>query len=722
MLRFKELRRAAPTVALCLASTALGPSLLPATALAQEAGETGGETEDVITVHGVLGRYSATKSDTPVVETPRSVSIETLDRILERGAVDLSDAYLYSAGVIGDTYGISTRVDSVQIRGLNAPEYRDSLQALFGSYNNTRTDIYTLEQVEILRGPSAILYGQGSPGGIVNVVSKTPEEEFAGEIVGEIGNFDRYQLAADVTGPIDEAGTWLYRGVGVYRDTGSQIDHIGEEALTLAPSLTFAPSADTRITALLSYQDIESSASSQFLPIYGTLLPGPNGEHFDPDVFTGEPGFDRYNTEAVSLTLLAEHRVNENLQLEATVRRTESEADYRQAWIAFIGGDRYIRNPDGSLYGGGLMPRTFYVSEASSEQTAADFRARLTFDTGALSHKVLGGLQYQDVTTDNDSAYLFALGLDLTTGRPDATFGDTYWLNPYNPVYGAVPSEAVIDAYMADAPENNTQSTGLYVHDQIEYGNWLATVGLRSDWIETDTGSASQEDDKLSTSLALMYRFDSGLNPYVSYAESFEPVIGTMFDGSAYEPQEGRQYEVGVKYQPPGSRSLVTLSWFDIEQSNLLTADPAHPGFQVQTGTVEITGLEVETAWYWDTVSLEANASRLETETVDGYQMASIPEYQASVWLGWQPTGIWSGFRAGAGVRYVGESQNGTDSLETPSYTLVDAMIGYEMDAWNFGLHASNLFDEQYFATCLARGDCFVGEDRTVVARVARRF
>lgn len=717
MLRFNQVRRSAPIAGLCLLTTALSTTLAPS-ALAQDTRT----DEDVITVHGVLGRYSATKSDTPVVETPRSVSIETLDQILERGAVDLSDAVLYSAGVIGDTYGISTRVDSVQVRGLRAPEYRDSLQALFGSYNNTRSDIYTIEQVEILRGPSAILYGQGSPGGIVNVVSKTPREEFAGEIVGEIGNHDRYQLAADVTGPLDEAGTWLYRGVGVWRDTGSQIDHVDERAITLAPSITFAPSADTRITALLNYQDIDAAAASQFLPIYGTLLPGPDGRYMDPNLFTGEPDFDRYDTDSISLTLLGEHRVNEHLQLEATLRRTEGEADYRQAWISFIGGDRYIRNPDGSLYRDGYMPRTFYASEASSEQTAADIRARLELEAGGFSHKILGGLQYQDVTTDNDTAYLFGVGLDFATGLPDSTYGDTFWFNPFEPVYGAYPSDAVIDAFMSDAPESRTQSTGLYVHDQIEYGNWIATLGLRSDWVETDTGSVRQDDDKLSTSLALMYRFDSGLNPYVSYSESFEPVIGTLFDGSAYEPQEGRQYEVGLKYQPPGTRSLVTLAWFSIEQSNLLTADPDHPGFQVQTGQVDITGLEFESAWYWDTVSLEVNASQLDTETVDGFQMASIPELQASAWLGWRLTGAWSGFRAGAGVRYVGESQNGTDSLETPSYTLVDAMIGYEMDAWNFGLHASNLFDEAYYATCLARGDCFVGEDRTVVARVARRF
>ncbi|WP_417479962.1 TonB-dependent siderophore receptor [Maricaulis maris] len=718
MLRFNTLRRPAPIAFACLASTALTCLAAPTSVLAQEAGE----TEDVVVVHGVLGRYSATKSDTPVIETPRSVSIETLDQILDRGGVDLSDAYLYSAGVIGDTYGISTRVDSVQVRGLRAPEYRDSLQALFGSYNNTRSDIYTIEQVEILRGPSAILYGQGSPGGFVNVVSKTPEDEFSGETVGEVGNHDRYQLAADFTGPLDADGTWLYRGIGVWRETGTQIDHIDEEAITLAPSLTFAPGPDTRVSAILTYQDIRASAASQFLPIHGTLLPGPDGRHFDANVFTGEPDFDRYDTESVSLTLLAEHRVNANLQLEATVRRTESEADYRQAWISFIGGDRHIRNPNGSLYRDGYMPRTFYASQASSEQTAADLRARLDFETGAFSHKLLGGLQYQDVTTDNDSAYLFAIGLDFATGLPDATYGDTFWFNPYAPSYGAYPSDAIIDAYMSDSPESRTQSTGLYLNDQIEHGSWLATVGLRNDWVETDTGSATQDDDKLSTSFALMYRFDIGLNPYVSYAESFEPVIGTTFDGSAYEPQQGRQYEIGVKYQPPGSRSLVTLSWFDIEQSNLLTADPAHPGFQIQAGVVTITGFEVETAWYWDTVSLDVSASQLETETVDGYQLASIPEVQASAWLGWQPTGVWSGFRAGAGVRYVGESQNGTDSLETPSYTLVDAMIGYEMDAWNFGLHASNLFDEAYFATCLSRGDCFVGEDRTLVARVARSF
>jgi iron complex outermembrane receptor protein len=717
MLRFSQLRRPAPIAGLCLLSSALSTTLAPA-AIAQD----DRTVDDVVVVHGVLGRYSATKSDTPIAETPRAVSIETLDEILDRGAIDLADAYTYSAGVIGETYGFATRGDWVGVRGLDVPEYRDSLQALFGNYNNSRPDIYTLEQVEILRGPAAVLYGQGSPGGIVNVVSKTPEDTFAGEIVGELGSYDRRQIAADFTGPFTQGGDWLYRAIGVYRDTGTQVDQVDETAVVIAPSITWTPGPDTRITALLSYQDSDNKAGAQFLPIHGTLLPAPNGRLFDPNVFTGEPGFDRYNTSSTSFTVLAEHRVNANLQLEATVRRTEGEADYQQAWISFIGGDRWIRNPDGSLYRDGYVPRTFYASDARSEQTAADFRARLDFTTGAFEHKLLTGAQYQDVTTDNDSAYLYALGLDFATGLPGGTYGDTFWFNPFDPVYGNYPSEAVIDSVMGDRPESNTQDFGLYLHDQIDYGNWLITAGLRGDWVETDTGATSQDDDALSSSLAVMYRFENGFAPYVSYAESFEPIVGTMFDGSAFEPQEGRQYEAGVKFQPRGTRSLFTLAWFDIEQSNLREPDPAHPGFQVQTGTVEITGVEFESQWRWEDLTFEVNASQVDATNANGFQQASIPETQASAWIGWRPGERWSGFRTGAGVRYVGESQNGTDSLETPSYTLVDAMIGYDIDTWAISLHARNLFDEQYFSTCLARGDCFPGEDRNVVARLARRF
>lgn len=679
------------------------------------------EPEEVV-VEGRLTRYSATKSDTPILETARSVSIEDRAQLLEKGALNLADAFVYSAGVTGESYGFATRGDWAFVRGLEVPEYRDSLQALFGYYNNTRPDIYTIEQVEILKGPASVLYGQGSPGGIVNVVSKTPQPEAARELVVERGNYDRTEIAGDITGAIDGDGKWLYRLIGVYRDTGTQVDHVDERARVLAPSLAWRPNDTTNVTLLGSFQRTDSDTGAQFLPIAGTLYPAQNGRTIEPETYLGEPAFNRYDTEKDSLTLLADHRFNAAWSVEATARVTDGEADYRQAWPAFIGGDRYVRNPDGSLYEGGTVPRTFYDSAAVSDQQALDIRARADFTTGDVTHEVLLGTHYQDVTTDNDSAYAFALGYDSATGRPDAGLGDTYWINVFDPQYGSVPPRSTMDAFFTDSPSARTIDTGVYVSDQIGIGDWLVTVGLRRDDVETDTGTVLQRDDALSTSLGVLYRFDNGLSPYASFAESFDPVVGTdEITGEAFEPQRGEQYEVGLKYQPGRRDTYVTAAYFDTDQSNLDNPNALVNAPSQQEGVAHIEGMEVEGVFSFGGFRIEGNVSRVETESPNGYRLAAVPERQASAWLRYAPSAL-DGFVAGLGLRYVGESYDGVDALETPAYTLADVMLGYRSRRWDFRINVRNAADREYQAACLARADCFPGEKRTVVGRVAFHF
>lgn len=708
---------------LTLAGLLLSSSMLaglPAKAHAQETSA----TPEVIVVEGQLTQRSATKSDIPIAETPRSISIETRQDLWDKGALNLADAYVYTPGVIGDTYGYATRGDWVMVRGLSVPEYRDSLQALFGSYNNTRSDIYTLEQVEILRGPAAVLYGQGSPGGLVNVVSKQPHFDRANELVAEVGNYNRKQVAADFTGPL--SNTLAYRLVGVYRDSDTQIDHVKDDGWVIAPSLTWQPQEGTRLTLLANFQKNDGDTAAQFLPIEGTLRPAPNGEYLPRDIYYGEPGFNQYITETQSYTLLAEHAFNANWSIDATARYTDGDADYNQVWHSFIGGNRWVMDPNtpDALYKDGLAPRTFYRAQSSSEQFAIDTRVRGHFTTGALDHSLLIGAQYQDVETQSSTKRLWALGFNPVTRQPGmsygpVTIGDEFWLNPFNPTYGNIPSAALFDLIAPSASSSETKDLGIYLSDQIELDNWIFNLGLRHDRVET----GDQDDEKTTYSVGVMYRFDNGLSPYANYSESFEPVVGTRFDGSQFDPQEGRQYEIGLKYQPdflPGA--IITAAYFDIEQTGLLAADPDHPNFQAQLGEVNIDGYELDAQIPWQDFAFELSYSHIETETSAGHRLASIPENQASLWATYRPSQTLEGFKAGLGVRYVGENWNGADTLKTPSYTLLDAMVGYEFDQWDLTLNARNLTDKDYIATCLARGDCFLGEQRTVVARLAYRF
>ncbi len=704
------------TSSLSLLSTLAGPAIAQT-----ETRDEGESRQETIFVTGAATAFGATKSDTPITETARSVSVETDDMFIEKGALNLSQTVSYVAGVTAETYGFSTRGDWVGSRGLSIPRYRDSIQELFGSYNTTRVEPWTVEQVEILKGPASVLYGQGSPGGLLNVVSKTPEEDFGGSVNAEVGNYDRYQIAGDVTGPVEGSdGKLLYRLVGLYRDTGSQVDHVDEQSTVLMPSLTWLPTPDTRLTVIGMYQENSNDVAAQFIPVEGTLLPhNVTGEYLDQDVYAGEPDFNFFDTESSQITLLGEHIVNDHVKLEGTALWRSGEADYQQAWPTFTGAgvSRYLNQYFGApLFTETTVARTFYAADNTFDQSALDLRAKLNFETGPLQHDVIAGAQYQNVETDSNYASLFAGGV---------LEGDfSYVFDLANPVYGNYPSAETMAQYYTDGTPQTVEDFGLYVSDQISLGQWRFTAGLRADNIENDDGSNVQEDDAISTSLGVLYRFENGLSPYASYSESFEPVIGTDLEGKQLEPREARQYEVGLKYEPQTIPGLITIAWYDIEISNLPNPNATPMTDGQQLGISTLTGFEAEAHLQLDTVYLQAAVSTIDAEDPNGFELAGQPDGNASLWATWRPEGDLSGFKTGGGIRYVGESVSENENLRyvTPDYTLADLMIGYEWDQWDFQINARNIADEKYLTSCLTRGDCFPGMRRTVVASLGYKF
>ncbi|KCZ50865.1 TonB-dependent siderophore receptor [Hyphomonas pacifica] len=680
--------------------------------------------QETVIVTGTTS-FGATKSDTPIVETARSLSIETSDMIIDKGALNLAQSLTYISGVTAEPYGFSTRGDFPQSRGLELPRYRDSIQELFGSYNSTRTELYTIEQVEVLKGPASVLYGQGSPGGIVNYVSKTPHEDFGGEIAVEAGNFDHYQIAGDVTGPVSGTdGKLLYRMVALYRDTGTQIDQVDEKTTLFMPSLSWQATPDTKFTIIGLVQDTDSKAAAQFIPVKGTLFPLDDGTYLDFDVYAGEPDFDHYNTESQQVTLLGEHRINDDWSVEGTALWRSGEADYNQAWPSFIGGTRYLNDVLGvDLFSATTVARTFYEGDNTFDQLAGDVRLRGNFMTGLLEHDIVAGVQYQDVETDQDSAYCFAGG--LVPERCGGFSSYDYVLDLKSPVYGNYPDQSVLDAIYTDNDPSTVEDLGIYISDQVSYDKWRFTLGVRSDNVENDNGTSVQKDDAVSTSVGVLYRFDNGLAPYVSYAESFQTVVGTdRVTGNQLKPQEARQYEAGLKYEPTFVPGLITLAYYDIEISNLNNPNSIVGADSQQEGIAKLKGIEFEGRVQLEDIYLQAAASTLDAKDPNGYQLSAIPEEQASFWATWRPSNQWNGFKAGAGVRYVGStvSENATLRYETPSYTLGDLMVGYEWDQWDFTVNARNVTDEEYLTGCLTRGDCFPGLSRTVVASLRYKF
>lgn len=648
---------------------------------------------------------SATKTDTPIIETPQSISVITADRIRDQGSLTIQDSLRYVAGMRGEAYGFDSRGDFSLVRGVSPTIFLDGLQQSVGSYTNTRTDPFTLERIEVLKGPSSMLYGQSSVGGLLSLVSKRPQAEQKNELQLQYGSFGRKQIAFDSTGPLDDDGTLLYRVVAIQRDSQTQVDHTKDNRLLFMPSLTWRPNEQFEWTLMANVQKDDGGTTSSFLPHRGTVLSAPYGE-IGSERFVSEPGFDEYDTEQKALTSQMAWRVDDTWTLRQNLRWQKSKVSYQTmyGWDLLRGP---VLNADNRT-----VNRVWSISKPEVTIWSADHQAESRFDTGPLQHTALVGVDYRHAVTDSRTARGTATPLDL-----------------YDPVYGTFDPSGIT---LSDVPQQRVAQQGLYVQDQIRLDKWLATLGLRKDWADTRVEQGTrQKDDAVTGRVGLTYLFDNGVAPYLSYSESFTPIIGLdTVTQQSYKPLEGEQWELGVKYQPVGSNTLLTAAVFDLREKNRQMPNPANPLSTIQAGEARVKGLEleglVEMNRSWDLIG---TYTYLDSEVVkgpvaqQGKRIASVPEHMASLWSQhrFSIAGI-PGFSAGAGVRYVGASWDGTDSLKTPSTTLFDAMLGYAYQDWSLTLNATNLEDETYYTTCLSRGDCFTGNRRTLTATASYSF
>ncbi|BBK41776.1 ligand-gated channel [Allostella vacuolata] len=653
---------------------------------------------------------TGTKTDTPLLATPQSISVVTRDQMEAQAAPGVSQALRYTAGVLTESNGADIRYNTVAARGfsLSGQEYLDGLKLITGSFALPSFDTWQFERVEVLKGPSSVLYGQAAPGGIINQISRRPPERAGGEAQLQLGNFGRVQGAFDVGGALDRDGKLLYRLTGLARETDLQVDHVTEQRIAIAPAFAWRPDADTSLTFLGGYQYTPSGGLFNQLPAQGTLLANPNGQ-FSTRFYNGEPGYDRFERTQIHAGYEAEHRIDEVWTIRQNLRAMRSAVDYDLVYGTGLQADLRTLN------------RTAQAVRESVDSLVVDNQVQARFSTGPLSHTLLGGLDHQRVHWD----YRFGSG-----AAPPIDF--------LNPVYN---QPIVRPAFTASQTQERRQ-TGLYAQDQLRLGGWALTLGVRQDWAELDTKNrvtgvtTKQKDDAFTGRAGLGYVFDFGLAPYVSYAESFQPATGTTYAGRPFEPTRSRQYEAGVKYQPRGLDAFVTLAAFDLTQTNVATPDPDHTGFSIQAGEVRARGIEIEgKATVAPGLDLVASYTYLDAEVtrdnsgLQGKTPAGVPRHMASAWADYTvPDGPLAGFGVGGGVRYIGANYNTNNSLRVPSVTLADAAVHYDLsnlradlEGWRIALNVSNLFDKEYVGRCFGSA-CYYGLRRTVLANVTYKW
>ncbi|KZN62171.1 TonB-dependent siderophore receptor [Pseudoalteromonas luteoviolacea] len=680
---------------------------------------------------------SASKSDVPITKTPVSVSVLTAQRISDLGAETLQDAIGYVAGVYNGPYGVDTRGDWSKIRGVDPLVYVDGLQMQFGHYNNTRVNPYTLERVEILKGPSSVLYGQGSTGGIVNSVSKRPHEETQGELWAQVGNYDRVQVAGDYNTSFGDSNEFQTRVVGVYRDSGTQTDFVDDNTLVFAPSFAWDINDDTRFTVLANMQKNESGSSTQFFPHEGTIKPAQYGQ-IPSERFVSEPGWDRYDTEQFALTTILEHSISDSTHISWSTRYSDSSSEYRTifSWPPAFQQDKRS------------ISRIYSMTDGDATSLLSDIQIHQYVDLGDLEINLVAGIDYQDAKTDADTQRGAVSSL----------------LDLYSPVYGQ--AEALPTTVTVDAPEKVDTQLGGYIQATLEYGGFVVNTALRHDNVDTETSGKSDSQSATTGRIGVLYLFDNGLSPYASYSESFQPLYDLKPQGGAYKPKEGQQFEYGVKYQPAGTEHLITASVFHITDKNHIRR--VSPTLHLQDGEVSVEGFELEAQLEWEQFDVYASYAYTTTENdttpqspetilagafavqdpalraaalqgaigtiaTDDAPLSATPEHLASVWATYRADNLVAGLKFGAGIRYVGKTFDGSRSvsvggidyhkaLTTDNFTLYDMMIGYNFGDYELSLNVDNLTDKTVITSCLVRGDCFYGQRRTVTANLKYRF
>jgi iron complex outermembrane recepter protein len=658
-------------------------------------------------VQGYVAKRSAsgTKTDTPLIETPQSVSIVTADQIKTTKPASMADALSYTPGIVSQSPAFSRMVDDFMVRGFNVATgdlgmLRDGMKLQTNVYDGAQ-EPYGLERVEVLRGASSMLYGQLGPGGVVNAISKRPTAEPLHEVNVEYGSYDRKQVSADFGGPLTEDGAWSYRLTGLLRDADNWVDDVPDDRRYIAPALKWSPDDATSLTLLGSYQQIRTRFAPP-LP-YDVV----RSERIPRDMFVGQHGYDRYDSDMFTLGYLFEHEFDNGLKLRNNARYFRADVQWDYLTVTGLSGDTLRR---------GLWNRT----EKSTGFTT-DTSLQYEFDTGPAEHTVLGGIDYYRGTYESHR-FAGAVGpLDLS-----------------DPVYDATP---IVNFASDRGWYQSSKQIGVYLQDQIKIDKWVLLLGGRYDWSDSGVTSyrsgvvSNRKDEAFTGRAGLVYLFDNGLAPYASVSQSFAPTTGPDGLYGMFEPSKGTQYEVGLRYQPPGSNFLLSAAIYDLTQTNVVTSADGGITFE-QIGEVRSRGFELEAKAEFGNLNLIGSYAYTDARSVKGSQtipagerVALVPYHTVSLWADYalDDVGL-KGAKIGAGARYLSSANVPDFDKDVPGRVLVDAMVSYDFGAIDkkyegttLSVNARNLFDKKYY-TCVDSGGCRYGEPLTVTASLGYRW
>ncbi|MPY75008.1 MAG: TonB-dependent siderophore receptor [Alphaproteobacteria bacterium] len=643
---------------------------------------------------------TATKTDTPIRDIPQSIQVVPDQVIKDQQAVGIEDAVRNVSGVYREnTFG--NTLDRFTLRGFTQ---RDFLRDGYRDPTSGNRILSGVERVEVLKGPGSILYGRLEPGGVINIVSKRPQETAAyfGEL--QVGSFDFSRVQVDASGPVTEDKSLLFRFNGAYENSGTfrEPSDVNTERVEIAPSLSWRPGKQTYVWLQASYQKSEVLFDRGLVAIGSGVADIPNNR------FLGEPGDFLFN-EQYGFAGEIIHRFDETWRLRQGFRGNWFNShDYRAEAAGNVNATT------------GVLNRRFSMNDNEGFSLMSQTDLLASFATGGVEHEMLAGV---DLSRDE-------------TGGLNGSNPTLVPINIFSPVYGATPLE-ITD--LARDDRNTTDGLGVYLQDQLTVRDDLKLLlGGRFDAVRytgrdfLDGETREQSDSAWTPRVGAVYQPNQIVSLYASYSEGFSPVTsGNLAGGEAPKPTTSTQYEAGVKLDLFDGKLSSTLAAFHLTKQNVATADPNDPDFIVQTGEVRSQGFEFDVSGQvlpgWDVIGSYAfiDAEVTEDNTIPvGNRPASVPKHGASLWSVYRlQSSALQGLGFGAGLYYVGRRKGDlSNSFFLPSYIRTDATVFYEQDHWRAGINVKNLFDSDYIAASSGRTRIDPGIPLTVIGSISVRF
>ena len=648
---------------------------------------------------------STTKGKMRPLETPQSITVLTRERLDQSQAKNLVEALGAVAGVVAGERG-NRGFDDFGIRGVdvggNQEKYVDGLNTMRSGYVPSE-EIFGAERVEVLKGSASLLFGQVRPGGLVNIVSKRPRVDAFGQFGLTLGNLGMKQITADLGRPLSADGRAAWRIAALANDSDDITEHVFYKNKFIAPSLRLALGGRTELTILTSFLD-RQFLRNQALPARGTVLPNINGP-VDRRLFIGDPSFGHVTARRARVGYELSHRFSNDWRLQQNFRWEDYSMDQRNtAFIETLAADQRTQG------------RTGNIQQDDYRGLALD-----TYVNGKIASPV-GGHQ-------------ITAGLDVGNkkGRLSSrtcTQADLGPIDLYAPTYGRFSTSTTCTGAFSDNTQN-IRNVGLYARDHLRIGDQLhLTYGVRHDRVTTRTYnnvsarvSSEPKDSSTTGMLGLVWEVVPGVAPYASIANSFNPVSGVDANSRTFEPEKGKQAEVGVKFERDAGRQTASVALYDLKRTNVLTVDAANPAFSVQTGEHHNRGLEVEMAADlrngWSITGAyaytDAKVSKSNRASEVGRTVNNVPRHNLNVWGLYRfAAGPLQDWGLGLGVRYMSERTGYSYDFAIPAYTVFDAAVHYQGKGWRAALNLRNLTDKTYYGGSFSNNLVTLGDTRQV--------